>query len=125
MNSPIIRIAFRHMEHSADIDRTVNKQLQRIIDFVGNEPTPIYIDFVVTPSKLHAHHEIELQVKTPNYEAIVKKEGPDFYNLLDTVVDAMYRKLHDEKDTLVTEHKQKRLNKHKESHEYRKKSRME
>ncbi|QQR62651.1 hypothetical protein IPH67_04520 [bacterium] len=45
------RIVFRHMDHSPAIEELANKHLQKIEHFLENEPTPIYIDLVMEPSK--------------------------------------------------------------------------
>lgn len=125
MNEPIVRITLRHMENSIEIERHIQKELARVIEIAGQEPTPIYINFVVNPSKLHAHHEIELLVKTPNYSAIVKKEGPDFFTLVDRVCQEMYQKLCEEKRQLDADHKDKRLiGKNRETGEYSRKQRF-
>lgn len=112
MNAPIIRIVFRHMDSTSDMENHINKQLKKVIEFLGNEPTPIYIDLVMTPSKVHAHHEIELLIKSPEYHVVVKKEGADFYLLLDKVIDAAYDKLHEEKRQKIDERKEQRPDKH-------------
>lgn len=125
MNEPKIRIAMRHMETSPGLENHINKQLARVIAFVGNEPTPIFIDFVITPAKVHANNEVTIQIKTPNYEAIIKKEGPEVYTLVDTVCEEMYEKLCEEKRKLVDDHKNKRLEKRvQDDHEYSKKARV-
>ncbi len=113
MNEPIIRIAYLHMEHSEDIERNVKKQLQKVIDFIADGPSPAYLDLMMEASHLHPqdrsktfpHHQIALQVKTPHYEVYVKKEDSDFYKLLGHVIDEVYEKLHREKKERVDDRK--------------------
>lgn len=99
------RIVFRHMDHSKVMEDHANKHLKKVEEFLKNEPTPIHIDLVLEPSKVHAHHLVELRVKTPHYDCVAKREGPDFYQLLDHVIDIMYRELHEEKEKIVSNRK--------------------
>jgi len=101
------RITFKGMDHSPVIEQYANKQLSKIEHFLENEPTPIYIDLVLEPSKTREHHFIELRVKSPHYDLISNYEhnGTDFYDVLDRVIDVMYRKLHDEKKKHVDQRK--------------------
>jgi len=101
------RITFRHMEHSNPMEDYANQQLEKIENILSNERTPIYIDLVLEPSKVHAHHHIELRVKTPRFEKISDFEGPDFYNVLDRVIDTMYRQICEEKKKEIDERKQR------------------
>lgn len=91
------RITFLDMEHSTFLENYANEQLEKVITFLKNEQSPIYIDFVMKASKTHANHLVELRVKTPHYFVISKYEGPDFYDILDRVIDIMYLELHEKK----------------------------
>lgn len=101
------KIVFRHMDHSNAMEDYANQQLEKIEVLLTKERTPMYIDLVLEPSKVHAHHRIELRVKTPNFEKISNFEGPDFYKVLDRVIDIMYRQLCEEKRKEVDERKQR------------------
>jgi ribosomal subunit interface protein len=93
------------MEHSDSIEQYVNKQLEKIEQFLENEPTPIFIDFVLEPSKSRAHPRVELLIKTPHYDRIVHEEqdGTDMYEVIDTIVERMYRLLHEDKQKVIDE----------------------
>lgn len=91
------QITFRGMDHSDPMEEYANQQLDKIEKFLEDERTPIYIDLILEPSKVHDHHRIELRVKTPNYDEITEFEGPKFYDVLDRVIDVMYRNLREEK----------------------------
>jgi len=123
MNTPIVRLAFRHTESTEHLENHINQQLKKVVDFISKEPTPITIDLVMTPSKNHAHHEVEIVIKSPNFNVIVKKEGPNFYQVLDEVIDTAHRNLLEADRKIGHENKQKRLDKHHEDGEYRKKDR--
>ena len=65
--------------------------------FLSNEASPVFIDLVLEPSKVHSHHRVELRVKSPHYDIISNYEGPEFYKVLDRVIDVMYQELHEAK----------------------------
>jgi ribosomal subunit interface protein len=94
----IKRIVFRGVDHSDLIEEYANKQLKKIEQFLENERTPIYIDLILEPSKLHQHSRVELRVKSPSYDLIstYEHEGVEFYEALDRVIDTMYFRLHEE-----------------------------
>jgi ribosomal subunit interface protein len=96
------RIVFRHMDHSDMIEDHVNKRLHKIEEFLSHEPTPIHLDLVMEPSKTREHSRVELRIKTPHYDKIVHREfqGEKFYEVLDYVIDTMYRELQEEKKKL-------------------------
>jgi ribosomal subunit interface protein len=97
------------MEHSDSLEQYVDKQLDKIVHFLENEPTPVFIDFVLEPSKSRAHPTVELIVKTPHYDRIVHEErdGTDMYDIIDTTVERMYRLLHEDKQKMIDERKQR------------------
>lgn len=111
MNKPTVRIAFRHMDSTEHLQNHINKQLEKVNTFLSHEATPITIDLVMSPAKLHAHHQVELVIKSPNYHVVVNHEGTEFYQLLDKVIDAAYRKLHEEKRRKEDSIKEKRSDK--------------
>lgn len=90
------------MDHSDVMEQYANQQLQKIEEFLSNERSPVYIDLVLEPSKIHAHHRVELRVKSPNYDRVsnYEYEGTDFYDVIDRVIDTMYNELHEDKKKL-------------------------
>lgn len=93
------RIVFRNMDKSDVMEEYANEQLRKIEDFLKDEPTPITIDLFLEPSTVNEHHRVELIVKTPNYRKSIDYEYPGtaFYDVLDRVIDTMYKELHEEK----------------------------
>ncbi len=102
------RITFRHMDTSEAMEQHAHQQLAKIEHFLEHEQRPIYIDLIFEPSKVHEHHRIELRVKSPHYDLVThsEKEGVDFYEALDHVIDVMYRQLHEHKRKLEDDKKQ-------------------
>jgi ribosome-associated translation inhibitor RaiA len=101
------KITFRHMEATADIENYANAALERVMDALKHERSPIQVDLVLTPGRPHAHHEVELLIKTPNHNVICKEEGPHFYQILDKACDLAYRKIHEQKKELLGEQRNK------------------
>jgi ribosomal subunit interface protein len=93
------RIVFRHMDHSDVMEQYANEQLQKIVDFLEHENKQIIIDLYFEPSKVHQHHRVELHVKCGHYDlnSSYEHEGTDFYDIIDRVIDVMYRNLLEEK----------------------------
>ncbi len=86
-------VTFRNMDHSPVMEEYANKQMERIEKFLTTERSPIYILLILEPSKIHAHHRVELRVKSPRFHIITKYEGPNFYEVLDRVIDVTYNDL--------------------------------
>ena len=101
-------ITFKGMDHSQAVENYVNEHLEKIIKFLSNEKSPVFIDMVFEPSKTREHHKIELRVKSPNYHAIstYEHEGTPFYKAIDEVIDVMYRELHEQKRRHVDERRE-------------------
>lgn len=87
------RITFRNMDHAESIENYANEHLVKIEKFLENEPLPITIDLLMEPSKTREHNRVELRVKTPHYDLISHHEGPQFYKVLDHVLDVMLESL--------------------------------
>lgn len=94
-------ITFRHMEHSAHIENHANEQLKKIEKILKKEKSPVFIDLVLEPSKVHSHHKIELRIKSPNYDLVSNFEGTEWTASLDRVIDVSYRRLCEEKEKRV------------------------
>ena len=96
---PRINITFRHMESSDLMRDHAMGQLEKVISFLTHEQSPVSIEFVFEPSKVHAHHKVELLVSSPHYHKIISYERPglEFYELIDRTVDIMYKELHEAK----------------------------
>lgn len=101
------QITFRNMDSSDVMKEYANEQLAKIEDFLAEEPTPVYIHLVFEPSKFREHHRIELRVKSPNFECYsdYEHEGVPFYDVLDRVIDVMYRELLEKKKKMVDSRK--------------------
>ena len=91
------RVTMRHMTHVPDVENYANDALERVVDALRDEKEPIYLDFIIEPGRPHAHHQVELLIKSPNYSIVYKEEGPHVFQLIDRACDMAYRKIHEEK----------------------------
>jgi len=94
------RIVFRNMEHSDVMEAYANEQLHKIEKFLANAQPPVFINLYFEPSHVHEHHRVELHIKSGEYDlnSAYEKEGMNFYDILDRVIDVMYRNLLEAKD---------------------------
>lgn len=101
------RLYFKHMPQSEVLEKYANDQLAKIEDFLSKEKPPYSIDLTFEPSHTKEHHRVELIVKSAQYDKVVNYEhkGTDFYDVVDRVIDTMYRELHEAKRRLVDDRK--------------------
>ena len=99
------KITFRDVPHSSAMENYALEQLARVDEFLTNERSPIVIDLIFSPSKIHAHNRVELLIKSPNYDLVTHFEGPDFYDAMDKTIDKMYRQLLEQKDRRMEDRK--------------------
>jgi ribosomal subunit interface protein len=99
------RITFRGMEHSPVLEEFAQKHLEKLEKFLATERTPIYIDLVLEAYPNHAHHKVELRIKTPHYDLVAHHEGPEMYQEVDKVTEKMLQELRKAKEKFVEEAK--------------------
>lgn len=99
------KITFRNMSHSEPMEQHAQSQLEKVKRFLEHEQSPVHIDLILSPSKVHSHHLVELRVKSPQYDLTSNYEGAEFYKVLDRVIDSMYTRLHEAKRKLVSARK--------------------
>lgn len=111
-------ILFKNTQHSDVMEDYANQQLLKIEEFlassnimdhapggpakeVADSDASIFINLVIEPSKTREHNFVELRVKGPGYDLVSSYEGAEPYEVLDRVVDVMYRRLHEYKQKEV------------------------
>ena len=99
------RITFRHMDSEQVMEKYVDQQLDKVVKFLNNEKSPVFIDVVLESGKIHAHHRVEVRVKSPNYDLVSHFEGPRMYDVIDEAIDRMYLELRKHKEKLVDKRK--------------------
>ena len=100
-----IQITFQNCDSSPVMEKHINEKLAKIVHFLEHERTPIYIDVIIKPGRVHAHHQVEFLLKSPHYDLVTHDEGPKIYQLLDNVIDTMYSQLRKKKDLHVEDRK--------------------
>jgi ribosomal subunit interface protein len=102
MDNAHVSITFRHMDHSDALDQYARKKLEKVDKLISSERTPIFIELVLEAQRTHHHHRVELRVKTPNYDLIAHKTGPEMYAVIDDVIDTMADEIRRAKDKRLT-----------------------
>jgi len=83
----------------------------RIENLLRKAHEPIFLDITVTVAKPHPHHECDLRIHGPQFEIIVKKEGPELYKVIDEVFDETIQR--------IIKHKEKQDEHNKKADYYR------
>lgn len=96
------------MDHSVPMEEYARAQLAKVITFLEHETEPIYVELVLEPSKVREHGKVTLLVRSPHYDRVssYEHEGVGFYDVLDRVIDVMYRELHEDKKRLLDKRKE-------------------
>lgn len=100
-----IKITFQNCDSSPVMEKHINEQMGKIVRFLEHERSPIYLEIIIQPGRIHAHHHVEFLLKTPNYDLVTHDEGPKVYQMVDNVIDTMYSRLRKEKDRHVEDRK--------------------
>ncbi len=101
------KITFSSMDHSDPLETHAHQKLDKIETLLGDrgEQTPFFSELRLTANKKHAHHHVELHVRTPRFALDAHDEGPDMYVALDNTVDKMVKLLKKEKSKLKDKEK--------------------
>lgn len=103
------QITFINMPSSEPMTKHANEKLTKIEEFL-KEPnskftTPMNADLKLTANKLHPHHEVTLNLKTPQFSLAAHDEGTDMYVVIDNTIDKMVKLLIKEKKKMLTKRK--------------------
>ena len=93
-------ITFRNMEHSAPLEEHANAKLAKIEEYLGGSEdfTPFSVELRLDAHKMHAHHHVELHLRTPHFALHTHEEGPDMYIAVDDTIDKMVKLIIKEKE---------------------------
>ncbi len=100
-----IKITFQNCDSSPVMEKHIHDQLAKIVRFLEHEGSPIYIELIIQPGHVHAHHHVEFLLKSPHYDLVTHDEGPKVYQMIDNAIDTMYARLRKEKDRHVEDRK--------------------
>lgn len=95
------RVTFRHMDHTPVLEEFVNKQVERIEKLLVAEREPIYLDVVLEAFPNHAHHGVEIRLKTPHFDLIAHNEGAEMYQEIDRTIETMIKEIKKAKDKFI------------------------
>ncbi len=99
------RIVYRGIESTPVLEEFINTHLEKVEKLLEHEPTPVHIDVFLEASKVHAHHKVEIKVKSPHYALVAHHEGPDMYQEIDRVTDKMVAEIRRAKEKRVDQNK--------------------
>jgi ribosome-associated translation inhibitor RaiA len=99
------RVLYRHIEKTPVLEEFTTKHLEKIAQALKSEPSPIYIDFTLQAYPDHAHNEAEIIVKTPHYDLVAHKEGPDLYQEINKVTETMLQEIRNAKEEKIKKYK--------------------
>lgn len=97
-----IKINFHQMPHSDGIEAHAKEKLQKIASlFRKTEDThPLSAELFLNAHAVHAHHEVELQIKSNHFKLAAHDTGHDMYQTIDNVIDKMLTQVKREKERL-------------------------
>lgn len=93
-----LRIAFKNMDHSNNIEEFALKKLEKIEKLMEIERPPFNINMVIEGYPTHAHNKVELIVDFANIHLFAHHEGNDIYQEIDIVTKKMLEEIVKAKD---------------------------
>lgn len=108
-------ITFHNMEHSAGMEGHANLKLNKIEEFLKDPKfhTPKHVEIWLKANPQHPHHEVDIKLKTPQFDLFVSNSGPDMYLVIDGAIDKMVTLLKKEKSKINDNNKKKENDKRK------------
>ncbi len=99
-----IRIVFRGMDHSDAIESYINEELEhKVLKFLQKEDDLVHFDVVLDAGKIHAHHHVEIRLRSKHYHFVASHEGPDCYAVIDHVIKVVVEDIKKQKDRALSE----------------------
>ena len=94
------------MPHSDGLEHHAKEKLQKIASlFKKTEDThPLSAELFLNAHTVHAHHEVELRIKSSHFNLTSHDSGEDMYVTIDNVVDKMVSQVKKEKEKLDDKH---------------------
>ncbi|MFA5074759.1 MAG: ribosome-associated translation inhibitor RaiA [Candidatus Babeliales bacterium] len=101
------QITFINMPQSEPMTKHANEKLNKIEEFLKESKfsTPMNADLKLTANAQHPHHEVTLNLKTPQFSLSAHDEGTDMYFAIDNTIDKMVKLLLKEKKKLLAKRK--------------------
>ena len=95
-------IKFKNMESSKPLEEHALLKLNKITEILNKEKylTPFVQELWLKANKLHPHHSVELNIRTPKFDLKAHDEGTDMYIVLDNTIDKMIKLIIKEKEKL-------------------------
>jgi ribosomal subunit interface protein len=93
------RITFQSMDHSDPIEKHANEKLNKIDEMLKDSEwkTPMFIELWLKANKQHVHHQVDINLKTPQFDLMSHDINADMYVAIDNAIDKMVELLKKEK----------------------------
>ena len=96
-----VKITFHNMDHSDSLEAHVNQKLEKLQELLKEEELPQNVEVRLRSGSLHAHHEVEIYLKTKHFNLNVSDEGPEMYQVFDQANESMTKVVKKEKSKLL------------------------
>jgi len=95
-----IKINFHQMPHSDGLETHAKSKLQKIASlFKKTEDLhPLSAELFLNAHPVHAHHEVELRIRSGHFNLASHDTGQDMYLIIDSVIEKMITQVKREKE---------------------------
>lgn len=83
--------------NSNSIQNYVWDKFTKIEKLLSTEQEPINVDIVITIVRPHPSHSVEIRLRAPRYNIVVKRENPEIYKAIDEALDITWEQMNEEK----------------------------
>ena len=99
-----IRVVFRGMDHSDAIETYIADEVEnKLFKFLQKEDDLVHLDVVLDAGRIHAHHHVEMRLRSKHYHFTAHHEGPDLYAVIDHVLKIVVEDVKKQKDRMISE----------------------
>ena len=101
------KITFRSFDHSDAIEQYVLAKSEKLDKFFKREPLPIAIEIILESHREKHYVNVEIIVKSKNYNCIAHAQGSDMYAMIDQAVHIMIGEISRKKEKMghdITSH---------------------
>ena len=86
-----VKISFHNMPHSNALEEHAHEKLAKITHLFKEESSdhPLFFELFLNAETTHAHHNVELHVKTEKLNLVTHTEHADMYIATDQVIEKM------------------------------------
>lgn len=101
-------ISFIGMPHSDPLEEHSNQKLDKLTALIKHDDEhegAYFLELHLKAQEMHAHHRVDLHVKTPHVNLHTHDEGPEMYLAVDNAIDRMITLYKKEKGKIQDRHR--------------------